>query len=85
MVQPLINFSFDTPDAFYEFVKGLRKAGVMKFQDNGVQMDLMPEAVDNTNIEPDADYKRERFQKSFEELLDANKSEDETLFWSTPK
>lgn len=85
MVQPLINFSFDKPEDFYTFIQGLRKAGVMKFTDNGVQLDLMPAAVDNTNIEPDAEYRREEFKRSLENVMDADKSENETLFWSAGK
>lgn len=81
MVQPLINFSLDTPEAFYDFVKNLRKIGVLKFANIGVSLDLTPGGHDDSPLyDSETEMKRQKIKDAFktaqeleqEALLDEN-------------
>ncbi len=66
MVQPLINFSLDTPEAFLDFIKKLRGAGVLKFADGSTCLDLTPGNHEEiANIDLDSEWKKQRVRDAF--------------------
>lgn len=84
MVQPLVNFSLDTPERFIEFVKLLRTNGVLKFKDCGTELDLVPGESVETNIDPDTEMKREKVKDAFKTAQQLEKEALEDLEWSMP-
>lgn len=84
MVQPLINFSFNTSDEFLEFIKKLRSAGVLKFADNGVSLDLTPGRDEEiTNLELDEFAKKLKIQDALKTAKELEKEDELNDLWST--
>lgn len=85
MVQPLISFTLDTPEKFFAFVDGLRKHGVLKFQDHGTSLDLVPGSGDEEMVlDPTTEMKRQKVKDAFKTVQQLEQEAKEDLEWSMP-
>lgn len=85
MVQSLVSFTITTPEDFYKFAKELRKAGVLKFEHEGIKLDLIPGPDHEDNaFDADTEVKRQKIRDAFKTAAELEKEAQEDLEWSMP-
>lgn len=82
MVQQ-IAFKIATKEEFYEFIKEIRRAGVMKIRLGSVELDMVPGDAGETALDPDTLQKQQQIKDAFKTVQQLEQEALEDLNWSS--